>query len=129
MDTTFMTSPHQTEPWSWPVAGAMPLPAAAQRRWLAVQEGRVWLTRSRRHAVEPGMADDIWLEAGQRQALPAGSAWVIEAWPRAEVALMQALPRFNPATDRWAAAWRVWRALAFGHGRPKANIAMKSSSR
>jgi Protein of unknown function (DUF2917) len=101
-----MTLPHQTDPWAWPVAGVMPLPAAAQRRWLAVQEGRVWLTRSRRDATEPDMADDIWLEAGQRHALPAGSAWVIEAWPQAQVALLQAPPRPAAAAGLWRPAWR-----------------------
>jgi Protein of unknown function (DUF2917) len=105
MNTSSMTSPHQPEPWAWPLAGAVVLPAAAQRRWLAVQEGRVWLTCSRRKTAEPGMADDIWLEAGQRHVLPAGSTWVVEAWPRAGVALMEAPPQPAAPAAWWPGGW------------------------
>ena len=114
MNRSPMNSTHQTEPWSWAVDGATVLPAARQARWLAVSEGRVWLTRSHKQAAQPCMAEDIWLDAGQRHALPAGSAWVIEAWPQAQVALLQAPPRHNPAAGRWQAAWRAWLGPAFG---------------
>jgi hypothetical protein len=89
MNQTTMSSMHQSSatPWLWPVADARRLPAAPMARWLVVSEGCVWLTRSRREA---GLSEDIWLDAGQSQWLPAGSAWVIEAWPQAQVEVLQA---------------------------------------
>jgi Protein of unknown function (DUF2917) len=120
MNRSLMKSTHQTEPWSWAVEGATELPAARQARWLAVSDGRVWLTRSHQRAAQPCMGEDIWLDAGQRHALPAGSTWVIEAWPQAQVALLQAPPPHDAAAVRRQAVWRVWRdwlKLAFGEPR------------
>jgi hypothetical protein len=86
-----MKDVHQTTsaPWRWPLRGATLLPAADEGRWLRVRAGNVWLTRSEGEA---GLSDDVWLAAGQRQRLPAGSEWVIEAWPEAQLELLLAPP-------------------------------------
>lgn len=74
-----------TRPWEWPLAEgqAHRIDAAPVARWLDVATGRVWLTPTR----SDDRAGDHWLAAGERLALPAGSAWVVEAWPAARVAL------------------------------------------
>jgi hypothetical protein len=96
MPTKPMSQMHQTAtpaPWLWPLpAGrAAVLPRAATPRWLRVAEGRVWLT-----AMSPASAEappaDIWLAAGEAHALPPGTAWVLEGWPQASVAVLQAAP-------------------------------------
>ena len=76
-------------PWSWRLSSrsVQRLRAAPALRWLAVEEGRVWLTRSQQ-VLEPG--EDIWLSAGQRVPLPAGSEWVAEGWPEARVVVLEA---------------------------------------
>lgn len=94
MNHPLMLDPHRGQetaaPWDWPLAPGevrriepAPLP-----RWLDVADGRVWLTPTR----DDDRAADHWLAAGDRLALPAGSAWVLEAWPSARVALHQAAP-------------------------------------
>lgn len=72
-------------PWEWSLAegGAHRIDAASVARWLEVAAGRVWLTPTR----NDDRAADHWLAAGERLMLPAGSAWVVEAWPAARVAL------------------------------------------
>lgn len=87
-----MIEAHEQEtsaPWLWtlPRAAARRLPRAGAARWLAVTEGRVWLTRSGQ-AMQPG--EDIWLSAGEQWLLPAGSEWVAEGWPQARVAMLEA---------------------------------------
>ncbi len=87
-----MTESHEktpAAPWLWtlPKAAARRLPRAGSARWLAVTEGRVWLTRSGQ-ALQPG--EDIWLSAGEHLLLPAGSEWVVEGWPQASVAMLEA---------------------------------------
>lgn len=76
-------------PWLWtlPKAAARRLPRAGRARWMAVTEGRVWLTRSGQD-LQPG--EDIWLSAGEHLLLPAGSEWVVEGWPQAQVAMLEA---------------------------------------
>lgn len=78
----------QPGPWQWRLAPrqARRLPAAAHTRWLAVEAGRVWLTRSEQR-LEPGQ--DHWLVAGERLPLPAGSEWVAEGWPEASVLVLE----------------------------------------
>lgn len=94
MSTSFMSGTHREpapgRPWEWPLATGQVLriDAAPTTRWLDVAAGRVWLTPTR----DDDLADDHWLDAGDRLALPAGSAWVLEAWPSARVALHQAAP-------------------------------------
>jgi hypothetical protein len=93
MATPSMKIAHDTStPVAVAVAAVVARRAAAARRrrqlrWLAVEEGRVWLTRSQQ-ALEPG--EDIWLSAGQHLPLPAGSEWVAEGWPEASVVVLEA---------------------------------------
>jgi Protein of unknown function (DUF2917) len=106
---TSMTKTHQTPslPWQWPLRGARRLPAADDGRWLLVADGNAWLTRS--EGAE-GLSDDIWLAAGQRQWLPAGSEWVIEGWPAAQLELVLA----PPGAAAVSAAGGAWRTLRQG---------------
>lgn len=88
MSTQAMTTSHQSAPWEWALDGtsATRLAAANAARWLVVTDGRVWLTRSGA-GLEGG---DVWLGAGERLPLPAGSEWVAEGWPRARLELLEA---------------------------------------
>jgi len=100
-----MTITHQTSaPWEWPLAAATArrLPAADTPRWLQVTAGRVWLTQS-----GAGLeGDDIWLAAGERHALPAGSEWVVEGWPEARVELLEApVPARRFSASSWTRAF------------------------
>jgi hypothetical protein len=87
-----MSNQHQSgEPWEWTLAPstALRVPVAGRMRWLVVTAGRAWLTRS-----GAGIAGgDVWLAAGERHALPAGSEWVVEGWPQARLALLEAPAR------------------------------------
>jgi hypothetical protein len=99
-----MTSAHQTTaPWEWPLAPAQVTRVVAGRRprWLAVIEGRAWLTQS---GAGPH-ATDVWLAAGERHLLPAGSEWVVEGWPQARVVVLEAPP---PRVSAAASRWRAW---------------------
>jgi hypothetical protein len=89
MASESMTNMHQSAaPWEWQLgpASATRLVAVGRPRWLLVTSGRVWLTRS---GAGP-QGGDIWLEAGERHRLPAGSEWVAEGWPLARVAVLEA---------------------------------------
>lgn len=94
MSTGFMRESHHERgaatPWEWPLSPGevRRIEPAPVPRWLDVAAGRVWLTPTR----DDDRAVDHWLAAGERLALPAGSAWVLEAWPSARVALHQAPP-------------------------------------
>lgn len=94
MSIQFMRDSHHERaaatPWEWPLAPGevRRIEPAPVTRWLDVADGRVWLTPTR----DDDLAVDHWLAAGERLALPAGSAWVLEAWPSARVALHQAPP-------------------------------------
>jgi hypothetical protein len=91
MNTSLMSESHQApNPWAWGLAPgqATTLVAEPEPRWLRVEEGCVWVTRRD----GSGQADDIWLRAGQSLALPAGTAWVIEGWPHARLALLLQAP-------------------------------------
>ncbi len=84
-----MTIQHQSgDPWEWSLAPstALRLPPARRVRWLLVTAGRAWLTKS---GAGP-QGGDVWLAAGERHALPAGSDWVVEGWPDARLALLEA---------------------------------------
>lgn len=83
------SDPFSALQWTLPRAAVRRLPARPEDRVLAVTEGRVWLTRTRRS--RPG--EDIWLAAGDVQALPAGTDWVIEAWPQARVVVAESPAR------------------------------------
>ncbi len=103
MNLQAMTEAHHATPWAWTLAPrqASTLPAAAVPRWLRVDEGCVWLTVRD----GDGPADDIWLRAGESVALPAGTTWIVEAWPQARVALLQAAPSRRAP---------VWRGVSWG---------------
>ena len=101
-----MIHQHQSsEPWEWTLApsGALRVPAAGRTRWLLVTAGRAWLTRTGA-GVEGG---DVWLAAGERHALPAGSEWVVEGWPQARLALLEA-PARRLGIDLSAVLRRAW---------------------
>lgn len=93
------------EPWSWNLARreARTLAAAPAPRWLRVEEGCLWLTRRDSHGQRE---DDVWLGAGESWALPAGSEWVLEAWPQARLSLLLQAPL--PARSAWRGASRHW---------------------
>lgn len=109
MDSERMTNQHQsTAPWEWRLgAGAATrLAAAATPRWLLVTAGRAWLTQS---GAGPDGAD-VWLAAGERHRLPAGTEWVVEGWPEARLELLEApAPRLGAAPS--LRRWRAWAPL------------------
>jgi hypothetical protein len=109
MNTESMTSLHQTAPWEWALqsAAATRLDASAEARWLLVTAGRAWLTRS---GAGPEGAD-VWLAAGERHPLPAGSTWVVEGWPEARVAVLQA-PQRRFSGPAWRRAFAPLRRAA-----------------
>ena len=102
-----MSNVHQMSlPWAWQLEHreAVTLKAARTPRWLRVDEGCVWIT-ARRAGPE---AEDIWLCAGQNLALPAGSEWVLQAWPQARLSLLLAAPAsLRPAARAWP-SWAAW---------------------
>ena len=105
MNTPVMTSSHQSAPWEWALeaSAATRIDAVGTPRWLLVTSGRVWLTQSGA-GLEGG---DVWLAAGERHALPAGSDWVVEGWPQARVALLEApQPRRISAPASWGRVLR-----------------------
>lgn len=89
MKSLAMSDSHGCKPWQWCLDSrhARRLAAAPARRWLAVEQGRVWLTRSEHRQQPP---EDLWLGAGERLELPPGTEWVAEGWPAARVVLLQA---------------------------------------
>ena len=118
MQSSFMTSTYQSDlnaptsaPWLWSLAPhqVRSLPATAVPRWLRVDTGRVWVTQRRSDAP----AEDLWLQAGESLALPAGTAWIVEAWPRAQLSLLQAAPAAGQAAP-WGRAWERVVALLRG---------------
>jgi len=110
IDISVMTETQRTDiqPWVWPLCGVSRLKATREVRWLVVDEGRVWLTRSQRHA---GLNDDIWLGPGQRHRLPAGSEWVVEAQPNARLELLLVPPAAEMANRLFGGRGPVWRLL------------------
>lgn len=72
--------------WVLPQGQARRLRAVDQPRWMVAVAGRLWLTRSGAGADE--READVWLQPGQRQALPAGSEWVVEGWQQAAFVLL-----------------------------------------
>ena len=80
---------------------AVTLAAHNAPRAVWVHEGRVWLTR----LCSRGMAQDVWLDAGQSLTLPAGTEWVVEAWPQARLSVLQAAPSVVKRRASWLALW------------------------
>ena len=115
MKQPFMSEAHQTaQPWAFRLDGrqAVTLLAEAAPRWLRVDCGRVWITAREGGSDNP----DIWLDAGQSLAVPAGSAWVLEAWPDAQLSLLQAAPaafrRAASASQPASRGWWPWSSWA-----------------
>lgn len=99
MNPIAMTNDHDPSaraPWQWRLTSrsARRLAPAPAMRWLAVEQGRVWLTRSQ-PCLDAGQDSDqdVWLAAGDRLPLPPGSEWVAEGWPEAQVVVLQAPDR------------------------------------
>ena len=111
MSTTPMQERHvlctsaSARPWLWTLAPrrVQRLAPAGRARWLVLECGRVWLTRSA-HSLQTG--DDVWLAPGDRLLLPAGSEWVAEAWPEARWVLLEAPQRADGAGRAFGEAWR-----------------------
>jgi hypothetical protein len=104
MSTQHMPASHQpAAPWEWLLGTAQVTRVAAAKRprWLSVTDGQAWLTQS---GAGPHAAD-VWLQAGQRHLLPAGTEWVVEGWPQARVVVLEAPP---PRLSGAAARWRAW---------------------
>jgi hypothetical protein len=86
-------------------AASLTLDADRSPRVLRVEQGRIWLTRTRdtlpgslprsgAGELDPGATDgrardtrDLWLAPGETLALPGGSRWVLQAWPEAQLQL------------------------------------------
>ena len=105
MNQLLMSAQHQSAPWDWTLdrGQAQTLEAAPSPRWLRVDEGCLWLTRRDSHGQRD---DDLWLTAGENLALPAGSDWVLQAWPHARLSLlleapMRAIPASRGASRHW----------------------------
>ncbi len=102
-----MMNSHQTTApgeWTLEAGQATRLQASSMTRWLVLKSGRAWLTRT-----GAGLeGEDLWLCEGERAPLPAGTEWVIEGDPHAQLMVLEApqvtAPRFSPAA--W---WRVRR--------------------
>ncbi len=83
---------HQSAaPWLATLAAAdvWPLAAVPTRRWLRVERGCLWVTAA---AGQPGPVPreaDIWLTPGDSLVLPPDSRWLLQAWPDADVMLME----------------------------------------
>ena len=87
MNALPMTDLHQTAaPWRWQLADSQAATLVPQTapRWLHVDDGCVWVT-----AQDAGPhAPDLWLGAGDSLELPAGSTWVLQAWPQAQMSVL-----------------------------------------
>lgn len=104
MDHAVMTQAQEsTADWKLGPGEAVRLPAGAVARLVSVSSGRLWLTRA---DPEAGPAGDVWLSPGQSAALAPGEEAVVEAWPLARFAVLEApaLAR-RPVSARRAASW------------------------
>ena len=130
MNIIAMFNLHQdTPPWAWSLQGhqATTLAAEATPRWLRVEAGCLWVTAHQDTRQGHEAAADIWLGAGDSLALPAGSEWVLEAWPQARLSLLMAAPRafsrgpVAAAFSRrlWARVW-AWRQWRWSSSSPRA---------
>lgn len=107
MTHSFMSFPQaasasgQASAWSvvLPAGTARTIPAASHARWVAVTEGRVWLTLT---DSPDGAAGDVWLQPGEGFALGAGIAAVVEGRGAASFQLLEApRPRQVPGRTAW----------------------------
>jgi hypothetical protein len=99
MQDDLMTGTQQSDAhWTLPPGRALRLRAAAVSRVVTVASGRLWLTRDER---SDAAAPDVWLEAGQSAALAPHEDAVLEAWPLARFAVLEAPA---PAARRFSVA-------------------------
>ena len=113
MKSNAMINLHQRPcPWTWQLeAGqALTLAAAGTARWLRVDHGCLWLTATRPEG--GAQVEDIWLGAGQSLPLPAGTAWVLQAWPSAGLSVLQPAPAptaraASSLRGVWPSSWRL----------------------
>ena len=109
---TPMPLAHQSAaPWVLSLAAnaVLPLAAAPTRRWLRVERGQLWVTAATGTPGPVAREADIWLVPGGSLALPPGSSWLVQAWPEADLVLLQQAP--SPA--RWPAWARRWLSPLF----------------
>lgn len=104
MATDLMTQAQQSQAqWKLSPGQALRLEAAPVPRVVAVTSGRLWLTRSDR---PDDLVPDVWLAAGQSTTLAPDEEAVVEAWPLARFAVLEAPAsaprRFSAAR---AASW------------------------
>ena len=95
MNTVPMKNMHQTAaPWVWHLGASEAATLMPERapRWLHVEGGCVWVTARHAGPASP----DLWLGAGDSLEMPAGSAWVLQAWPQAQLSVL-APPTLQPA--------------------------------
>ncbi|MCY7314750.1 MAG: DUF2917 domain-containing protein [Rubrivivax sp.] len=101
-----------------PAGQALTLRADASARALWVHEGRVRLTSScsRRASRQcaGALPPDVVLSAGQSHTLPAGSEWVLQAWPEARACVLQAVQAVQALQA--VQAVHAQPAFAFGPG-------------
>ncbi len=94
-------------PWAWALAGheAATLSASPLARWLRVDEGCLWVTPEQAGPE----TEDLWLQPGDSLELPAGTRWVLQAWPQARLSVLLAPAAAGPAPARawWQSPW-VW---------------------
>jgi hypothetical protein len=107
MQDDLMTQTQESDAhWTLAQGRAVRLPRAAVPRVVAVASGRLWLTRDERGDGRGAAAPDVWLEAGQSAALAPHTEAVLEAWPLARFAVLEApgsaARRFSVAR---AASW------------------------
>lgn len=107
MTQQLMSGLHHTDPWDWTLQNreAQTLTAAPAQRWLRVEEGCLWLTRRDSNGQRE---DDVWLTAGESLALPAGSEWVLEAWPQARLSLLLQAPVTARRVSRAVSSQQRW---------------------
>ncbi len=102
---------------------AFTLGPAVHERHLKVVDGRAWITCTQRRA-GPLPPEDLWLAPGEQLALPAGSAWVVEAAGPLRLRLCE--PGLSAAVSGGAASWvsavarlaRAWQTV-----RPRRRLA------
>jgi Protein of unknown function (DUF2917) len=115
--TELLSDPHQSAaPWLTRMGAGqvLNLPVHVQQRWLRVEQGCLWVTALHHEGPRVAREADIWLKAGESLHVPAGSAWVLQAWPSAQVLLVQPAGegrRARLADAALSSIRRGWRAL------------------
>ena len=105
---------HSAAPWLTTMAAGdvQRLGGTAARRWLLVQRGCLWVTAATVASDAAPREADIWLAEGDSLSLPAGSSWLLQAWPQAELMLVEQAPARLPQAGRLQAAFGLRPMLA-----------------